>query len=107
MTHMIVVSVLYPKTAESTFDYDYYSATHVPLVRARWEPLGLERADFFGGTSTLDGSAAPYEVTAMLHFSNEDALQKALATHGAEVVGDIPNFTNVQPLIQTNRVLDI
>ena len=32
---MIKVSVMYPKTAESTFDLAYYRDTHMALVRDR------------------------------------------------------------------------
>ncbi len=38
---MIRVSVLYPKTDESTFDMDYYVTKHGPLVEKLLAPLGM------------------------------------------------------------------
>jgi hypothetical protein len=35
-----------------------------------------------------------------LLFEKMEDLQKGLATHGAEIMTHIPNFTNVQPQIQ-------
>jgi hypothetical protein len=32
-------------------------------------------------------------------------LQKGLAAHAAEILADVPNFTNVQPQIQIGRVV--
>jgi hypothetical protein len=39
---MVVVTALYPNEPGSSFDYDYYLNKHVPLVRERWRPMGLE-----------------------------------------------------------------
>jgi hypothetical protein len=35
-----------------------------------------------------------------------EAFQKAVAAKGAEVIGDIPKFTSVQPVIQVNADLN-
>jgi hypothetical protein len=35
-----------------------------------------------------------------------DGLQGAMAAHGGELIGDIPNFTNVQPRLQVSQVRD-
>ena len=39
---MIKVSVTYPSGEGSTFDHDYYSATHVPLCVSTWSPVKSE-----------------------------------------------------------------
>lgn len=100
MPTMVTLSVLYPKTPSSHFDHDYYLNTHTPLVKARFTPEGI---DLFQSISAPDGGPAPYELIALIHFSSVDHLQTALATHGPEVLGDIPRFTNVEPLVQINR----
>ena len=102
---MVVVTVLYPKTETSHFDFDYYAAKHIPLVQARWGGMGLVDAEFLRGTGTLDGSALGYAFIAKLTFSSVEAVQAALEAHGAEIMGDIPNFSNVQPVIQLNEPL--
>ena len=102
---MIVVSVMYPATADARFDMKYYREKHVPMVGERWRTMGLQDAKILQGVSAADGGAATYSVIAMLTFESADALQKAMAQHGKEIVGDIANFTNVTPIIQINDVL--
>ncbi len=98
---MVTLSVLYPKNATSTFDHAYYRDTHTPLVQSRFAPESLT---ILHGLPGPDGSAPTYELIALISFSSPDQLNAALSTHGAEVVGDIANFTNVQPVIQVNTV---
>jgi len=103
---MAIVSVLYPKTADSRFDHDYYVETHAPLVKARWGGMGLVSATFIRGASQLDGGEHAFEMIGLLTFSTADQLKVALAAHGEEIIADIPNFTNVQPLIQLNQAVE-
>ena len=99
---MVVISVLYPKTSESHFDHDYYLQKHIPMVRSRWQAMGLKSDVLMRGTSTLDGQPPSYELIGFLTFHSVEQVQAALAAFGQEIIGDIPNFTNVSPLIQMN-----
>jgi uncharacterized protein (TIGR02118 family) len=102
---MIRVTVLYPKTSESHFDMDYYLNKHTPMVIDRLMPLGLVRLEVDEGLNGLSPTQpAAYAVIAYLVFENVEALQTGLAAHGAEIMGDIINYTNVQPQIQINRI---
>lgn len=102
---MVLVSVLYPNQSGSRFDERYYLDKHIPLVRQRWESMGLTDLRLLRGTNTPDGGAAPFRVMALLTFKSGEAMQKAVAAHGAELFGDIPNFTDVQPVAQVNEAL--
>lgn len=99
---MVAVTVLYPKTESSHFDFEYYLTRHIPMVQARWGAMGLTGAELLRGSAAMDGSAPAYELVGKLLFTSVEAMQAALEVHGAEILGDIPNFTNVQPLIQVN-----
>lgn len=103
---MVIVLVMYPLKPESRFDLQYYTATHMPLVRARWAPYGLQEATVLKGLPGPGGAAPAYGYTAVLRFGSLAGLQDALAKHGREVMGDIPNFSDVQPVIQTNEVVE-
>lgn len=102
---MVLVSVLYPNQSGSRFDERYYLDQHIPLVRRRWEPMGLTDLRLLRGTATPDGGPAPFRVVALLTFASAEALQQGAAAHGAEIFGDIPNFTDVQPVAQVNEAL--
>lgn len=100
MQGMTIVSVFYPQTATSRFDYGYYLQSHMPMVRERWTSFGLEKAELLRGTASLDGGAPVFAMVATLYFTSEEAVRQALQAHGDEVMGDIPNFTDVEPMLQ-------
>jgi uncharacterized protein (TIGR02118 family) len=103
---MISLTILYPKTADSQFDMRYYLDKHVPLVRQRLTSLGLVQISLEEGlTGNTPDAPAQYAVIGHMYFGSSNDLQEALATHGQELIDDIPNFTNVQPLMQVSQVL--
>lgn len=101
---MIAISVMYPKTDASTFDVKYYHETHLPLVDRLWGAMGLKGASVLHGIPGPDGAPPAYTAIATLRFESMDAFGKAAGQHGAEIMGDIPNFTNVQPVLQFNEI---
>ncbi len=95
----MIALVLYKLDAKDTFDLDYYLQTHMPLVRKLWGPLGMN------GTQVLQGiEPAPYHVVTTLDFESMEAFKGAVAAHGKEIMGDVPNFTSVSPVIQFNEI---
>ncbi|MGI9373344.1 MAG: EthD family reductase [Hyphomicrobiales bacterium] len=100
----ITITVLYPNDAGSKFDEDYYVNTHVPLVREKWGGAGMNNLSVVKGAATPDpNTPPPYQWIAILDFENIEAFQGAVAASGAEVMGDIPNFTDVTPVVQINK----
>ena len=57
------------------------------------------------GVGTPDDSPAPYQVIALLFFRSLQDFQNAAGAHAQEILGDIPNFTSVQPVIQISESL--
>jgi uncharacterized protein (TIGR02118 family) len=102
---MILVTVMYPAGAQTKFDTDYYLQKHMPLVRERWTPHGLKNAQVLRGAAKPDGSAADYQMMALLTFGSLDDFKAAGKAHGKEIFADIPNFTNAQAVVQINDIL--
>jgi uncharacterized protein (TIGR02118 family) len=100
---MVILNVLYPRTKDSRFDFDYYFSHHMPLVRSRWASMGLEKDEFMRGLSNSDGSPASFALIGLLTFLSQEHLQQAMAEHGEEILADIPNYTNVQPILQISE----
>ena len=100
---MIVVSVTYPATEGSTFDFAYYWDKHMPLVWSLWGPAGLTRVRFLRGTGVPGGGPIATHLVAMLEFASEADFQRAGQQHGKEVMSDIKNFTNSKPVVQLNE----
>jgi len=98
------LTVLYPAKDGEAFNYDYYFSNHHKLVVSRLKPEGMVSCEFDQGVSDPAGGKAPYLAIAYLKFTSADALQKALVKHGAEILGDIPNYTKIEPIMQVNEV---
>ncbi len=101
---MIKISVFYPNKEGAKFDIAYYCQTHMPLVQRLVGPVikGMSVDQGMGGFPP--GSPAPYIAAGHLLFDSLDEFQTAFATHSQEIMGDIPNYTNLQPIIQISEV---
>ncbi len=102
---MIRLTVLYPAKDGEPFNYDCFFSNHHKLIVARLKPQGLVSCEMDKGVSDPAGGKAPYLAIAYLKFDSVDALQKALAKHGAEIMADVPNYTKIEPIMQVNEVM--
>jgi hypothetical protein len=79
---MIRVNVLYQNAEGKKFDMAYYCSKHIPMVKKKLGSACI-RVDVDQG---LGGA------------------QKAFGPHADAIMGDIPNYTDIQPLIQVSEV---
>jgi uncharacterized protein (TIGR02118 family) len=89
---MIVVSVLYPRDPESKFDLVYYQNRHLQLCCELLTPMGMQSLTFYRPIVTDPGAA-------FQRFTDLKTTNAALAAHGLRTQADIPNFTDVKPII--------
>lgn len=95
---MIRLSVFYPQTENATFDHDYYKDNHVPLACRTW---GLDGAQIDKGVN------GPYVAAVHFSFDSMEALGAAMgAKETADVLADVANYTNIQPVMQTSEMVD-
>lgn len=102
---MVKVSVLYPNTAGVTFDMGYYLNQHIPMVRQKLGDAIKSSAVEGGLSGAAPGSDAAYVAMGHLYFDSVEAFQSAFGPHAEAILGDIPNYTNVQPTIQISNVM--
>src|SRR3954453_22957674 len=99
---MIKVAVFYPQS--NKFDWDYYMNKHTTMLKKVMAPA-LKKVDIEKGIAGgTPGAAATYQTICTLHFASIEAFQGALAPHAAEIMGDIANYTDAQPIIQIGEV---
>ena len=102
---MIKVSVMYPNTPGARFDHAYYRDTHMPLVKAR---MG-EHCRYYtvdkGLGGGAPGSAATYVAMCHIYCDSVDAFQAGFGPHMPEIMADIPNYTDVAPVVQISEVV--
>jgi uncharacterized protein (TIGR02118 family) len=101
---MICVSVLYPNARGKRFDHVYYEQKHRPLVMDRLAGHGVTRYEIQQGLSGLaPGSEPMFACIGNLYFNTVSEFQQGMTAHGAELQGDIPNFTDIQPHFQISE----
>ena len=102
---MIKVRVLYPNGNDKTFDMEYYCNTHFPFVAGL---LGdaLKGATVEKGLSGgAPGSPSPYLGMGNMYFNSLEEFGKAFGPNKEKIIGDMSNFTNIQPTIQVSEVM--
>ena len=52
----------------------------------------------------MPGSPATYIAMGHLLFESVEAFQTAFGPHAKEIMGDLPNYTDIQPLIQISEI---
>ena len=87
---MLVVTLLYPRTDDSTFDMDYYTSTHMPMLA---ESLG-DDCNGWGAATIAEGK---YAAMGWAVVTDQASWGSAMKEHGARIMGDVPNYTNVRP----------
>jgi uncharacterized protein (TIGR02118 family) len=101
---MIKANVLYPHKDGGTFDMTYYLGKHMPLVKQRLGGALKGVSVDQGVAGGAPNSPPQFAVVATLLFDSVGDLQSALGAHSAELMADVPNFTNIEPSIQISEV---
>ena len=101
---MIKVSVMYPNKPGSRFDHAYYLDKHMPMVKARMGSALKYYAVDKGMAGGGPGDPATYLFVAHLHCDSVDDFQRGFGPHAPEIMGDIANYTDVQPVVQISAV---
>ncbi len=101
---MIKVSVLYPNTDSASFDMDYYCDSHIPMVKERLGASCKSVAVEGGLGGGAPDSPPLYIAMGHLYFESVDDFQTAFGPHADEIMGDIPNYTTIEPVIQISQV---
>ncbi|MGD9792498.1 MAG: EthD family reductase [Acidimicrobiia bacterium] len=95
---MISVTILYPRTDDSTFDMEYYRSTHMPMF-----------ADALGGAckswTASFVAKGPWAASGFVLIENKKAFDAAMANHGAKIAADVANYTNVVPTMVIGQVV--
>jgi len=101
---MIKVSVFYPAGANKKFDMGYYCSSHMPMVRQKCGPACKGTAVEQGLAGGTPGAPPTYVAMGHLYFESVDEFQAAFAPHASAIMADIPNYTDIQPIIQISEV---
>jgi len=102
---MIKVSVMYPNTPGARFNHDYYRDKHMPLVKAKMGDSCKYYTIDKGLAGGAPGTAATYVGMCHIFCDSMEAFQGGFGPHAKEIMGDIPNYTDLAPVIQISEVV--
>jgi len=102
---MIRVSVLYANGPGVRFDHDYYRDRHMPLLKSRMGDACKHYTVDRGLAGGAPGSAAPFVAACHIHCDSLASFQAGFGPHAAEILADIPNYTDVTPVVQISEVV--
>ena len=104
---MIKISILYPNKTPARFDLSYYVDTHMPksieLLSAHPGFRGVSVERGLGGAAP--GADAAYVAMCHFLFDSAESFNAAFAAHAGVLQGDMPNYTDIEPVIQVSEVL--
>jgi uncharacterized protein (TIGR02118 family) len=102
---MIKINILYPNNGK--FNMDYYLNTHMPLSIKRlsagpgYRGVSVER----GLSGTTPGSEPDFIALCHYLFDSVEDFMAAFLPHASELQGDMPNYTDIEPVIQFSEVV--
>jgi uncharacterized protein (TIGR02118 family) len=102
---MIKVTILYPNGDGKKFDMEYYSNKHMPMVASL---LGDSMKTYEidkGISGRTPNDPIPYLAIGYLYFDQLSAYQNSFRANAEKIRNDIPNYTNIQPVIQISEVI--
>ncbi len=98
---MIRVTILYPRSKGTYFDLNYYIKKHMKFVQKRLEPFGLQKIEVESG---IEAENSPFSAIGTLLFRSLDEYKAGFAATGQEFLDDIPNYTDITPLVQISKL---
>ncbi len=106
---MIKISILYPNHKGARFDRRYYVDVHMPMAfellggHSGFKGASVERG--LGGAEP--GTDAPFAAICHFQFDTVEHFAAAFAPHAAKLQGDIPNYTDIKPIVQISEVISL
>ena len=101
---MIQVAVQYPRSGGSKFDMDYYCNKHMPMVSERCGDALKGMTIVEGMSGGMSGQPSANAAVGTLTFDSLEAFQSAMGPHMGEIMGDIPNYTDITPVLEISEI---
>lgn len=95
---MIKTTLLYPRHEGARFDFNYYEASHLPMVRVRLGSALKHISIDKGVAGGAQNAPTPFLVLAHMRFNSVEEFQQAMAPHLEFIMNDVANFTDIVPV---------
>jgi uncharacterized protein (TIGR02118 family) len=103
---MIKVIVVYPKKAGSRFDADYYLNVHMPMTAKLLGPAMKAVTAEIGISGGAPGEPPAFAAVAGFTCESVETFMQAFMPVVDQLQGDIPNYTDIEPVIQISNLTE-
>jgi uncharacterized protein (TIGR02118 family) len=101
---MVKITVLYPSKPGCRFDVDYYLNTHMPmsskLLGTAIKAISVE----IGRSGATPEDRPPFAAICGFTCETVQAFTDAFLPVATQLQGDIPNYTDIEPIIQISDI---
>jgi len=101
---MIKVSILYPKKPGSHFDSNHYMKVHMPMATELLTPALVAVSVEIGVSGATPEQSPAFWAICGFTCESVQAFTEAFLPHAAKLQGDIPNYTDIEPIIQISQL---
>ncbi len=101
---MIKVAIFYPNGEGKTFDMDYYSNKHMPMAASLFGDSLKAMSIDKGLASGTPDELVPYLAIGYFYFDTMSSFQNTMGPNSEKLRADVPNYTNIKPVIQISEV---
>ena len=102
---MIKFNVMYPFREGARFAHAYYRDKHMPMVAQKLGSACQSYTIDKGLAGGAPGAPLPFFAACSIYCESVEALQQALGPAGKEIMADIPNYTDTQPVVWISEVV--
>lgn len=100
---MVKLNAIYP-FSEARFDYAYFRDRHMPLVAERLGKACLYYTVDRVVAGGMPGAPLPYLASCSIYAETADVLHQAMRPHAREIMGDVRNYSDIQPVFWISEV---
>lgn len=96
MTRLVIK---YPNGEGATFDFDYYTGTHIPMSQELLGEFGMGHLEVLRGEQSVAGDDPAFLCITQIEFPDAESIRLGLAAHGEALKADFARYTNVTPIV--------
>jgi uncharacterized protein (TIGR02118 family) len=104
---MIKVSILYPNNPNSRFDAGYYVNVHMPLAMKLLVSAVKTVSVEIGVSGVTADHPPPFRAVTAFTCDSVRAFSEAFLPAAAQLQDDLPNYTDIEPIIQVSKVSEL
>ena len=102
---LVKISIMYPSGEGRTFNMNYYKNNHMPMLKKLFGPTMKKYVIDKGLRGRTVEDEIPFLAMGHMYFETISDYENVFGQHHEKILGDIPNYTNIRPIVQISEVV--